>query len=47
MKGPISNPNEPLMASYGYPEEWATFSKSHQEFLKRFKNIETAITVAF
>jgi hypothetical protein len=47
MQGPISNADEPLSASYGYPEEWAAFSKSHQEFLKRFKNIEKAITVAF
>jgi len=47
MQGPISNPDEPLSASYGYPEEWAAFSQSHQEFLKRFKNIETAIDVAF
>jgi uncharacterized protein DUF5677 len=47
MQGPISNLNEPLSASYGYPEEWAAFSKRHQEFLKRFKNIETAIAVAF
>jgi hypothetical protein len=47
MQGPISNPDEPLSASYGYPEEWAEFSKGHQEFLKRFKNIETAIGVAF
>ena len=47
MQGPISNPNEPLLASYGYPEEWAAFSKGHQEFLKRFKNIEKALDVAF
>jgi hypothetical protein len=47
MQGPISNPDEPLLASYGYPEEWAVFSKNHQEFLKRFKNIEKAIEVAF
>lgn len=46
-RGPISNADEPLQASYGYPEEWAAFSQSHQEFLKRFKNIEKAITVAF
>jgi hypothetical protein len=47
MQSPISNPDEPLSASYGYPEEWAAFSKSHQEFLRRFKNIEQAITIAF
>ncbi len=47
MQGPISNLDEPLSASYGYPEEWAEFSKSHQEFLKRFKNIEAAIDIAF
>lgn len=47
MKGPISNEDEPLSARYGYPEEWAAFSISHQEFLKRFKNIMTAIEVAF
>lgn len=47
MHGPISNPDEPLSASYGYPEEWAAFSKNHQEFLKRFKNIEEAIKTAF
>lgn len=47
MQGPISNQDEPLSASYGYPEEWAAFSKSHQEFLKRFKNLEKAIGVAF
>ncbi len=47
MQGPISNLDEPLSASYGYPEEWAEFSKSHQEFLKRFKDIEKAIDVAF
>jgi Family of unknown function (DUF5677) len=47
MQGPISNPDEPLSASYGYPEEWAAFSQNHQEFLKRFKKIETAIGVAF
>lgn len=47
MQGPISNPDEPLSASYGYPEEWAAFSKAHQEFLKRFKNIEKAIEIAF
>ena len=46
-QSPISNADEPLRASYGYPEEWAAFSKSHQEFLRRFKNIEKAITVAF
>lgn len=46
-QGPISNADEPLRASYGYPEEWAAFSRSHQEFLKRFKNIENAMTVAF
>lgn len=47
MQGPISNSDQPLMATYGYPEEWAAFSDSHQEFLKRFKNIETAVGVAF
>lgn len=47
MQAPISNPDEPLSARYGYPEEWAAFSKTHQEFLKRFKNIEKAITTAF
>jgi Family of unknown function (DUF5677) len=46
-QSPISNADEPLQASYGYPEEWAAFSQSHQEFLKRFKNIENAIRVAF
>jgi hypothetical protein len=47
MQGPISNADEPLSARYGYPEEWAAFSKNHQEFLKRFKNIEKAIEVVF
>jgi len=46
-RGPISNADEPLQASYGYPHEWAAFSQSHQEFLKRFQNIEKAIRVAF
>ncbi len=45
--GPISSADEPLQASYGYPDEWAAFSQSHQEFLKRFKNIEKAVSVAF
>ena len=47
MQGPISNPDEPLSASHGYPEEWAAFSQRHQEFLKGFKNIETTIGVNF
>lgn len=47
MQGPISNAYEPISATYGYPEEWAAFSKSHQEFLRRFKNVEKAIDVAF
>jgi Family of unknown function (DUF5677) len=47
MQGPISNADEPLSARYGYPEEWAAFSQNHQEFLKRFTNIEKAIEVAF
>jgi len=47
VQGPISNPDEPLLAEYGYRDEWAAFSSSHQKFLKRFKNIETAIDVAF
>jgi len=46
-QGPISNADKPLQASYGYPQEWAAFSQSHQEFLNRFKNIEKAIEVAF
>jgi hypothetical protein len=46
-QGPVSNADEPLQASYGYPEEWAAFSQNHQEFLKRFSNIENAIRVAF
>lgn len=46
-QGPISNADQPLQASYGYPEEWAAFSKNHQDFLKRFKNIEKALRVAF
>ena len=29
------------------PEEWAPFSERHQEFLKRFENVEKAIHVAF
>jgi hypothetical protein len=33
-QGPISNADEPLQASYGYPQEWAAFSQTHQEFLK-------------
>lgn len=47
MEGPISNPNEPLLATYGYPEEWAAFSEGHQEFLKRSQNIWDAIEMAF
>jgi hypothetical protein len=47
MQGPVSNSDEPLLATYGYPEEWAVFSKGHQEFLKRFKNIEVALDSAF
>lgn len=39
--------NKPLLARYGYPEEWAAFSARHQEFLKRFENIEKAIKTAF
>jgi hypothetical protein len=47
VEGPISNPNEPLLATYGYPEEWAAFSEGHQEFLKRSQNIWDAIEMAF
>jgi len=47
LRAPSSNADEPLQASYGYPEEWAAFSQHHQEFLKRFKNIERAIVAAF
>ncbi len=46
MKPPISG-DQPLSAQYGYPEEWAAFSERHQEFLKRFKNIEQIIQTAF
>jgi hypothetical protein len=37
----------PISAQYGFPDEWAAFSQTHQEFLKRFKNIEHGIAVAF
>jgi hypothetical protein len=47
MQNPISNTDEPLSARYGFPEEWAAFSENHQEFMKRFKNIEHGIAVAF
>jgi hypothetical protein len=47
MQGPILNADEPWSAEYGYPEEWAAFSNSHQEFLKRFKNITNAMEIAF
>lgn len=47
MQSPISNPDEPISGRYGFPEEWVAFSETHQEFLKRFKNIEHGIAVAF
>jgi hypothetical protein len=47
MQGLISNADGPVSAQYGFPEEWAAFSETHQEFLKRFKNIERGIAVAF
>jgi hypothetical protein len=48
MKAPISGKNvTPISAVYGYPEEWAAFSALHQEFLKRFENIDKAISIAF
>ena len=47
MQGPIFNGDERLSARYDYPEEWAAFSRNHQEFLKRFGNIVNAIDAAF
>lgn len=47
MQSPTSSADGPVSAQYGFPEEWAAFSETHQEFLKRFKNIEHGIAVAF
>jgi hypothetical protein len=32
---------------YGYPEEWNSFAFRHQQFTRRFANIEKAIDLAF
>jgi hypothetical protein len=48
MNPPVTNAkDDPIFATYGYPEEWSDFSLRHQEFLKRSENIWKAIDTAF